>query len=159
MRLNSLSADAAQKLEPTARAQLLLSVAAAVLPALTHLPKTLKTAEDAIHLASRWKPNGPYRAEDLYSFVNSNEIDGLAFQESVATNSQELAAIIAVTMAYYYTVWCAYVAEGKPDVPEDVEAVPTEAFQGVFKYSLDSAAVRESDICEILEKFLANQSA
>jgi hypothetical protein len=96
-------------------------------------------------------------AQKLYSFANSSETDGLAFQETVANNPKELAAIIAITMAYYYTVWCAYIAEGMPNIPEDVEAVPTEAFQGVFQYAVDSNAVTGNKLCELLEQYLASQ--
>lgn len=157
MSLKSLITEAEQKLAPISRAQLLLSVAIAVLPVLGGLPCTLKCLEHAIGLATQWKPNDILSAETLYLFANGRETDSLAFQEAVATSARELAAIMTVTMAYYYTVWCAYMAEGQPNTPEDVEAVPVEAFQGVFKYAAESGAVSESELCDVLEGCLAER--
>ncbi len=58
-------------------------------------------------------------------------------------------------MAYYYVVWCAFVSEGATDIPQDVEAVPDEAFLGILRYAIDSGVVQEKCLFEVLQKYYA----
>ena len=155
MRLTDLAATAEHKLDVQARVALLLDVARATLPALRNLPNTVRVAMDAISFIHNWNSHNGASANDLYSYANRRDESGLAFEEKSATTDSEKAAIIASTMAYYYAVWCAYMREGASCMPQDVEAVPDEAFLGTFRFAIASGAVSEEALCKLLEHYLA----
>lgn len=155
MRLFDLAHAAECSLEPVRRAGFLLEVAELVSSALENVPATLQVAKESISYARQWKPFGKICANDLYFSANKPNQTGLAFEERNAITPSEVSAIISITMAYYYVIWCAFVSEDATDIPQDVEAVPDEAFLGTLRYALGSGVVQEKGLCEVLQKYYA----
>jgi hypothetical protein len=153
MRVFSLALAAERNLEPIERVRFLLDVADLVSPALQSVPATLHVAKESIAYARQWKPLGEISANNLYSFANKANQTGLAFEETNATTPSEVSAVISITSAYYYAIWCAYVSEGVVEMPQDVEAVPDEGFHATLRYAIDSGAVQEKSLCEVLQQY------
>ena len=153
MRLFDLAPAAECSLEPLKRVGFLLEVADLASSALQNVPATLKVAKESISYARQWKPFGKISASDLYFSANKPNQTGLAFEERNVTTPSEISAVISITMAYYYVIWCAYVSEDAADIPQDVEAVPDEAFLGTLRYAIDSGVVQEKGLCEVLQKY------
>lgn len=155
MPLHELIATAEQRLDPHQGVELLLDVASAVLPALRNIPNTFSVVTDAISFASTWNKYQGCQADELYAYANRGDGSGLAFEEKNATNDSERAAVMASTCAFYYAVWLAYTREGETHMPQDVEAVPCEAFLATFQFAVASGAVKEEALHTLLEHHLA----
>lgn len=158
MHLNELIAIAEQQLDAQQRVELLLDVAKAVLPALRNIPRTLSVVTEAISFARAWNQHQGCNANELYAYANHSDHSGLAFEEKNATGDSERAAVIASTSAFYYAIWLAYTREGETHMPQDVEAVPYEAFLATFQFAIASGAVKEEVLHTLLEHYLATRN-
>ena len=156
MNLQERVSQAELLLGPQELMGLLVELAEAVLPALDEVPRSQKVASDALTYVHEKSAKGAPVAQDLYAFANQPDGTGLAFEEGNVTQLHEVSAVVTVTCAYYFSIWYWASLEGWP-LPEDVESVPELKLLNIVNYAVQSLAVAESDVLNLLDRHLSKK--